>query len=75
MDKTYGMPNEQQCRELGLPHQLLCRRGHVLSSKIGVTEDEFDGAFSSAIAHTMIGQRRRYYTAAVIHAFLGVRVD
>lgn len=71
MPESYGMPDERKCAELGLPHQLVCRRGHILSSKIGISEQEFDGTVAATLPYTMLGKRRRYYTAAVIQAFVG----
>lgn len=65
------MPNERKCAELGLPCRLVCRRGHILSSKIGISEQEFDGTVADTLPFTMIGKRRRYYVAGVIQAFVG----
>lgn len=69
--ETYGMPDERRCEELGLPHRLVCRRGHILSSNIGISEREFDGTVADTLPYTFFGKRRRYYTAGVIRAFEG----
>lgn len=71
MPKNYGMPDKRKCEELGLPHQLLCKRGHIIGSKLGVTEDEFDGTVAQTLPRTRLGRRWRYYTAGVIQAFRG----
>ena len=71
MVKGYGMPDEQKCKELELPHRLVCRRGHIISSKLGITEREFDGVFSISLPRVRVGKRWRYYTAGVIELFVG----
>ena len=70
-EKHYEMPAERACEELGLPHTLVCRRGQILASKIGISEREFDGTIAATLPYTLLGKRRRYYTAAVIRAFVG----
>jgi len=75
MSEEHDMPDEQRCRELGLPHKLLCKRGHILSSKLGVTEDEFDGTVSKILPRTKLGKRWRYYTSGVIQAFRGGTIN
>lgn len=67
----WKMPDEQQCRELDLPHTLVCKRGWIISSKIGISEREFDSVYSKIILRKRIGGRWRYSTAAVIEVFKG----
>ena len=72
MKNSFEMPDERRCEELGLPHKLLCRRAHILASKLGVTDKEFDGSFAASLPRIRLGQRWRYSTAGVIRAFQGV---
>lgn len=69
MTECIGMPDEQECEELGLPHTLLCKRGHILSSNLGVTEDEFDGTVAPTLPRKKFGCQWRYYTSEVVRAF------
>lgn len=71
MVNGWNMPDEQKCRELDLPHQLICRRGHIISSKIGITEAEFDSVFSRSLPRARFGSRWRYSTDGVIQMFSG----
>lgn len=69
--EKWKMPDEQKCVELDLPHRLVCRRGHIISSRIGITEREFDSVYAHTLPRVKMGKRWRYSTAGVIQAFTG----
>lgn len=67
----HKMPNEQLCREVDLPYQLLCRRGQIIGSRLGISERDFDGKIASTLPFVRVGSRRRYYVSAVLVLFFG----